>query len=60
MEAGAWYRILYPWFLAKLHPAIFGGVPQHDAADVSWEAQADLEEAMLDRIKIVLVSIGYF
>ena len=53
MEIGAWARILMEWFLPKLHPKIFGGVPKRDSADATWEAQADIEEALLHRARYV-------
>ena len=36
VEAGAWFRILYPWFITNLHPDIHSGVPGHETAEVSW------------------------
>ena len=43
VEAGAWSRILMPWFIPKLHPMLYGGIPKRDSSDATWEAQADIE-----------------
>ena len=59
IEAGAWARILLPWFLTKLHPKIFGGIPKRDSSDATWEAQADIEEALLKGLDLTLASLDY-
>ena len=59
IEAGAWAKILMPWFLPKFHREIFGGIPKRDSADATWEAQADLEEALLNGDPVTLASLDY-
>ena len=59
IEAGAWAKIIMPWFIPKLHPKIFGGIPRCDSSDATWEAQADIEEALLAGTPITLGSLDY-
>ena len=47
VEVGAWYRSLAPWFFQRLHPSVHGGIPGHEFLEVSWDAPADLEAALL-------------
>ena len=60
VEMGAWYRILAPWFHSNLHPAIHGGVSNHEALEVSWEAQADIEDALLRDVDLLFAAVDYF
>ena len=60
MEAGAWFRILYPWFVTCLHKDMHGGIPGHESCEVSWDAQADLEYAIIAKLKMCLLMVGYF
>ena len=57
---GAWYRILAPWFHSNLHPDIHGGVAGHEALEVSWDAQADIEEALLRNLDLLFAAVDYF
>ena len=57
---GAWFRILYKWFIPLLHPELHGAVPGHEAAEVSWDAQADLEHAMINMLKEILLMVDYY
>ena len=60
IEAGAWFRILYPWFIGNLHPDIHSGVPGHETAEVSWDAQADLEQAIINRMEFIILMVDYY
>jgi hypothetical protein len=57
---GAWYKILAPWFHSNLHPSIHGGVRNHEALEVSWDAQADIEEALLQDVDMLFSAVDYF
>ena len=43
IESGATFRTLLDWL--EVHPQLHGGYPGRDFADVSWDAQSDLEHA---------------
>ena len=43
----------------NLHPSVHGCIPGHSVADVGWDAQADLEEAVMGNLQKVLASIDY-
>ena len=60
MEMGAWFQILYGWFTSCLHTDMHGGISGHDAAEVSWDAQADLEHALINRLQSILLMVDYF
>ena len=60
IEAGAWSRILMPWFIPKLHPMLYGGIPKRDSSDATWEAQSDIEQALLTDDPIILASLDYY
>ena len=60
IEMGSWFKYLYKWFVPCLHPDLHGAVPGHEAAEVSWDAQADLEHALINRLKEVLLMVDYY
>ena len=60
VEIGAWFRILYGWFTSCLHSDIHGGDSGHEASEVSWDAQADLEHALINRPRTVLLMVDYY
>ena len=37
-----------------------GGIPGHEHLEVSWDAQADLETALLECLPISVCSVDYF
>ena len=49
-----------PWFIPKLHPMLYGGIPKRDSADATWEAQADIEQALLTGDPLTLASLDYY
>ena len=42
-----------------MHPSVVGAIPGLEALDVAWDAQADLEIAMLNKTKLVLSSYDF-
>ena len=59
IEAGAWFYKHLPWLKTIMHPAVVGAIPGLEALDVAWDAQADLESAMLQRTNLVLSSYDF-
>ena len=57
VEAGAWFSILYPCCVTCLHN---GGIPGHESCEGSWDAQADLEFAIIAKLKMCLLMVDYF
>ena len=60
VEIGAWFKLIYKWFTSCLHPCLHGGIPGHEAAEVSWDAQADIEHALINKLHAVLLVVDYF
>lgn len=62
IESGATFRSMLPWMLTCIHPDLHGCTPGHDNADVSWDAQAQVEELRLngDSLTILLVDFMKF
>ena len=60
VEIGAWYQILSCWFRSHVHPSVHGGIKGHEPLDASWDAQADIEHALLQESDIAIASVGYF
>ena len=55
----AWYRQLLAWFVADLDPDLFGGLAGREPSEASWDAQADIEAAILDGAELVLMSLDF-
>ena len=53
------FQAIRAGFLARLHPDPHGGVPGHEAIDAAWDAQADLEKAIVDGGSPVLLTLDY-
>lgn len=47
VTAKAWYRLLIPWLRDTLDPDLHGGVEGHEAMEAAWDAQADIEAAII-------------
>ena len=37
-----------------------GGIPGHESCEVSWDAQADLEYAIIAKLNTILLMVDYF
>ena len=60
VEIGAWNQILSGWFRSHLHPSVHGGIQGHESLDASWDAQADIESALLHETDLTIASVDYF
>ena len=56
VESRAWFAILAPWLYETLHDDVHGGRAHHECMEASWDAQADLEAAMLSQSAVVFAS----
>ena len=52
IEGGAWWRRLQIWQEEWIHQDLHGARKGHDALTVVWQAQAQLEEAAIDKTPI--------
>ena len=59
IEAAAWYRQLLSWFLKDLDVDLFGGLPGREPSEASWDAQADIEHALMLGNRMVFMSLDF-
>jgi hypothetical protein len=60
IESGAQYHRHTQWLLQWIHPELHGGLPGHESAEVSWDAQSHIEQAILDKEDIVICMMDYW
>jgi len=56
VEARAWYQLLTPWLVGTLHKDLHGGIPAHECLEASFDAQLELESALLHGSSCVFAS----
>ena len=59
IEAGAWYDHIFPWLRTILHKDMAGAIPDMEALDIAWDAQARIENALLNEISLTMVSYDF-
>ena len=59
VEGGAIFRQHLPWLLTWIHPELHGCIPGRDLGDVAWDAQAHIEEALLQNRELVVYMLDY-
>jgi len=60
IESGAAYRAHVQWLLEWINANMHGCIPGHESGEVSFDAQADIEEALLDNEVLVIALMDYF
>ena len=60
VESGAQYRRHVGWLLGWIHESLHGGLPGHEAAEVSWDAQSDIEEALANKEEMTICLMDYW
>ena len=60
VESGAQYKRHVQWLLEWIHPALYGGLPGHESAEVSWDAQSDIEEALAHKKDLTICLMDYW
>ena len=59
IEAGAWYGKIFSWICSILHESVIGAIPEQEALDIAWDAQAFLEKAGMEGTSGVLSSYDF-
>ena len=60
VESGATFRQHLPWLKSWIHKALHGCMPERDLSDVSWDAQAECEHAMMMEENLVVMLLDYW
>ena len=56
IEAGAWYDHIFQRLRTILHKDMAGAIPGMEALDIAWDAQARIENALLNKTSLTMVS----
>ena len=48
---------IFLWVKRWIHPVVHGCVPDQEISDVSWDARADCEHAMMTKENIVVILV---
>ena len=54
IESGAQYHRHTEWLMSWVHPDLHGGLPGHEAAEVSWDIQSHIEQALADGNELIV------
>ena len=60
VEAGASYRQHLPWMTQWIHKDLHGSIPEHESADVSWDAQSHIELSKLKNQDLTILLMDYY
>jgi hypothetical protein len=59
VETGASYRQHMQWMLRWFNKYMHGGIPNHESGEVSWDVQADIEQAMIFNKQLAVCLMDY-
>ena len=60
IESGAQYHRHTSWLMTWIHPELHGGLPNHEAAEVSWDIQSHIEQALADNHELIVCMMDYW
>jgi len=60
VESGAAYRAHVPWFQRWMNANMHGGIAEHESGEVSWDVQADIEQALINKCPLAVCLMDYY